>query len=782
MSADTEVPDSYSSITLREPADPDAQATVHDFLDYTEYFPSDLYRSLTLIGKLDTNYREAAQKVHDLTVLYADLPKLDASERPDPVDLRVQISTALNKAISYREAAYAEAVRLQDISQRHSSRVSVIIKKLKELPKPPSRDPTPVPLSPQALRAAKKTEPEKTPRLTLHVAGGRAPRHRQILVPGSVLPPLGPEDENWTESEDEVVADLSDIGTEQASRNRKSGAARIRVQKTPKPRDRSQKTPNPLKIRTPGQFGTNVHSQVAGISTSNALALLTPPPQDAKPGSKWMPWFKLTEYEMAKLRKQMKKNAIWTPSDTMIRRVLASTNRGRENYEKTKQQCEENGEPFIDEDPVDPTKKVLGPGEVSMDLSPGQTEDLINRGMRLNEAKKQKKAEKALAEAMELEEANKQLATINSSFANLFDKKHSTPLPESLKMGAPVSTQKKDNRAAARKRKRESDKETASVDTPAVASSSQDMVQPGPKKLKINHPIAPKPVPAKKPSPVKTATFTTTTTVPLLPPAPSPRKKQPTPAPIPAPVVEIKKVSPPMPVLVQPTAAQTRARRSSVGPKATPETADEAETTAKEKQKENEPPNEREMRPRSSHSAVVAGKAASAEPPSKRNEGRELREKRRASVVEANSITSSIPEPVQPRTTRAGRRQAPGLVTADEDGKGKVGISKRKAAPRKRGSTSNAAMDDKMKKEDVGDMDEPIDPNEERYCICGDVSWGTMVACENEECEKEWFHLGCVGLEEIPGRRVKWWCPECRVKLGLDDTKKGVKDEPGRRR
>lgn len=84
MSADKEVPDSYSAITLREPADPDAQATVHDFLDYTEYYPSDLYRSLTLIGKLDSNYQEAAQKVHDLTVLYADLPKLDASDRPDP--------------------------------------------------------------------------------------------------------------------------------------------------------------------------------------------------------------------------------------------------------------------------------------------------------------------------------------------------------------------------------------------------------------------------------------------------------------------------------------------------------------------------------------------------------------------------------------------------------------------------------------------------------------------------------------------------------------------------
>lgn len=43
---------SLSSLEARG-ADPDAQATVTDFLDFTEYLPSDMIRSLTLIGKLD---------------------------------------------------------------------------------------------------------------------------------------------------------------------------------------------------------------------------------------------------------------------------------------------------------------------------------------------------------------------------------------------------------------------------------------------------------------------------------------------------------------------------------------------------------------------------------------------------------------------------------------------------------------------------------------------------------------------------------------------------------
>ena len=32
------------------------------------------------------------------------------------------------------------------------------------------------------------------------------------------------------------------------------------------------------------------------------------------------------------------------------------------------------------------------------------------------------------------------------------------------------------------------------------------------------------------------------------------------------------------------------------------------------------------------------------------------------------------------------------------------------------------------------------------------------------QCEKEWFHLDCVGLQEPPTRRAKWWCPDCAPK------------------
>ncbi|CAM8905541.1 unnamed protein product [Rhodiola kirilowii] len=59
----------------------------------------------------------------------------------------------------------------------------------------------------------------------------------------------------------------------------------------------------------------------------------------------------------------------------------------------------------------------------------------------------------------------------------------------------------------------------------------------------------------------------------------------------------------------------------------------------------------------------------------------------------------------------------------------------------------------------VTDIDVPIDPNEPTYCLCNQVSYGEMVACDNTNCKIEWFHFGCVGLKEQP--KGKWYCSEC---------------------
>jgi len=81
--------------------------------------------------------------------------------------------------------------------------------------------------------------------------------------------------------------------------------------------------------------------------------------------------------------------------------------------------------------------------------------------------------------------------------------------------------------------------------------------------------------------------------------------------------------------------------------------------------------------------------------------------------------------------------------------------------------------------DEIDDEGNIISPTEPRYCLCNRVSFGVMIECENADCQGEWFHLECVGLKEIPSRRTKWYCPDCRVTLGIGEkgeiTARGMK-------
>ena len=43
-----------------------------------------------------------------------------------------------------------------------------------------------------------------------------------------------------------------------------------------------------------------------------------------------------------------------------------------------------------------------------------------------------------------------------------------------------------------------------------------------------------------------------------------------------------------------------------------------------------------------------------------------------------------------------------------------------------------------------------------RYCWCQQEEHGRMIACDNNDCVREWFHFECVGLTRKP--RGKWYC------------------------
>jgi inhibitor of growth protein 3 len=59
------------------------------------------------------------------------------------------------------------------------------------------------------------------------------------------------------------------------------------------------------------------------------------------------------------------------------------------------------------------------------------------------------------------------------------------------------------------------------------------------------------------------------------------------------------------------------------------------------------------------------------------------------------------------------------------------------------------------------------DGDDIKYCTCRNVSYGNMVACDNDKCPYEWFHWSCVNMTREPAG--KWYCPECRIKLGIKE-------------
>ncbi|KAK3105421.1 hypothetical protein FSP39_024916 [Pinctada imbricata] len=49
------------------------------------------------------------------------------------------------------------------------------------------------------------------------------------------------------------------------------------------------------------------------------------------------------------------------------------------------------------------------------------------------------------------------------------------------------------------------------------------------------------------------------------------------------------------------------------------------------------------------------------------------------------------------------------------------------------------------------------------FCICYTDLGTAMIACDNPECEREWYHLSCVGITDVPSGR--WYCcVECEKK------------------
>lgn len=103
----------------------------------------------------------------------------------------------------------------------------------------------------------------------------------------------------------------------------------------------------------------------------------------------------------------------------------------------------------------------------------------------------------------------------------------------------------------------------------------------------------------------------------------------------------------------------------------------------------------------------------------------------------------------------------------------KAALTANKSKRRKGGSRASPSTtaDDESVASEAGTEDEDMagagngegeedESDDTKYCFCQRVSFGDMVACDNDNCQYQWFHWECVGIKEEPVG--DWLCPDCR--------------------
>lgn len=88
-----------------------------------------------------------------------------------------------------------------------------------------------------------------------------------------------------------------------------------------------------------------------------------------------------------------------------------------------------------------------------------------------------------------------------------------------------------------------------------------------------------------------------------------------------------------------------------------------------------------------------------------------------------------------------------------EPGAAAISVGKRTAAPRRKAGkkgVKEGAGEVVLEDVEVDEDGVPVDPNEPRYCVCNGVSFGEMIACENNQV---------CGLR--PLFCLFWWCWWC---------------------
>jgi hypothetical protein len=156
-------------------------------------------------------------------------------------------------------------------------------------------------------------------------------------------------------------------------------------------------------------------------------------------------------------------------------------------------------------------------------------------------------------------------------------------------------------------------------------------------------------------------------------------------------------------------------------------------------------------------------------------------------VDRANGLKSKRPQPRSRMKDQLQDSLSPTGLPVKRSHKKGAGLAAQAAAMQAKRVTKDPNEDaaSSMADGEQDDDDDEANGEEAIYCYCQGISYGEMVACDAENCPREWFHLECVGLEKAPGKNsksnlhlfsssrsytdafslAKWYCDDCKENL-----------------
>lgn len=175
-------------------------------------------------------------------------------------------------------------------------------------------------------------------------------------------------------------------------------------------------------------------------------------------------------------------------------------------------------------------------------------------------------------------------------------------------------------------------------------------------------------------------------------------------------------------------------------------------------------------KPESVKAEPEAPEAAPTHQPSSRRESRTEDAPPKVETV----VQPPIPPTVTTKSGRASKPSTPAIATFQDAALARSTRTRESNGVRKghKKTNSSARITAQLAEQDNGRIQEDeeegdIDGDEPTYCYCNSVSYGEMVACDSDDCAREWFHLACVGLKVAPGSKSKFMMYSISVRLRL---------------